>query len=144
MNTPMAVSDEDLANLATVMFELLVGWSAAMFGLPGQGPWVASTVELTGAFEGHVTVAVTEKAAAAAAASMLGGTEAELSPADVADAVGEMANVIGGNLKGVVEGPCELGLPSTRFDAPAPTGDVLAVVSLPHGEAIVAMSEVSR
>ena len=51
----------------------------------------------------------------------------EVSPADVLDAVGELVNIVGGNLKGMLPSPTGLSLPSVTDGAvhldpgPAPT-----------------------
>jgi chemotaxis protein CheX len=70
--------------------------------------YVAS-VTVTGAWNGHVILELTEESAVRAARAMVASTE--VAPGEVADAVGELANMIGGNLKGLVQAPSRLGLP---------------------------------
>jgi len=70
--------------------------------------YVAS-VTVTGAWNGHVILELTEEAAVRAARAMVASPE--VGPGEVADAVGELANMIGGNLKGLVQAPSRLGLP---------------------------------
>jgi chemotaxis protein CheX len=51
-------------------------------------------------------------AATRAAALMFGFDEGEVSPSDALDAVGELVNIVGGNLKGTVSLATDLSLPS--------------------------------
>jgi chemotaxis protein CheX len=46
-------------------------------------------------------------------------SEDELAEADVADAVGELANMIGGNIKSLLPGPSALTLPLVRLGGSA-------------------------
>lgn len=74
-----------------------------------RGPAVHATVEVTGAWSGRVSLALSAEAAALATRTMLGAPE--VAAADVADAVGELANMVGGNVKSLVPAPSTLGLP---------------------------------
>ena len=76
-------------------------------GASGQG--YVSSVTVSGAWNGHVILELTEEAAVRAARAMVGTDD--VAAGDVADAVGELANMIGGNLKGLVPAPSRLGLP---------------------------------
>lgn len=71
------------------------GWSAAV---TVSGKWEAMvTVELSAGLADEVT------------RRMLGGSE--LTEEDIADAVGELVNMIGGNVKSLMPGPSTLSLP---------------------------------
>lgn len=70
---------------------------------------VRAWVGVTGAWEGQVSLEMTAAAARAAAGQMLG--EPEVEDADVLDAVGELVNMVGGNLKSLMPTPSVLGLP---------------------------------
>lgn len=71
------------------------GWSAAV---TVSGKWEAMvTVELSAALADEVT------------RRMLGGSD--LAEEDIADAVGELVNMIGGNVKSLMPGPSALSLP---------------------------------
>ena len=72
---------------------------------------VSSSVSVAGGWAGHVVVSTTWPAAREIAATMLSAPAAQLSDADVCDALGEVANVVGGNVKSVVPGPSTLSLP---------------------------------
>lgn len=73
---------------------------------------VTGTVLITGDWEGAVTVQTTEQHAIRSTGLMMMMEEDEIEEEDVADTVGELANMAGGNVKGLLEGTCQLSLPS--------------------------------
>lgn len=78
---------------------------------PRQPAEVSAAVALTGAWAGRVVIACTAVAARYATMAMLGIAEADVAEADVTDALGELANIIGGGVKGLLPEPCALSLP---------------------------------
>lgn len=70
-----------------------------------------SSVSVTGAWSGHVVVACSPGAARAVTAALLGMEPDETTGEDIADAMGELANVIGGNIKSLLDEPSQLSLP---------------------------------
>jgi chemotaxis protein CheX len=72
---------------------------------------LSAAVSLTGAWCGHVVVSFSALAARNAAAALLGIETGQVTGADITDAVGELANVIGGNVKGLLPEPSALSLP---------------------------------
>lgn len=75
------------------------------------GKEVVATVQIKGAWGGTVCLSCTRQAAREATSVMSGVPEAQLSPADIADALGELLSVVGGNVKSLVPAPSELALP---------------------------------
>jgi chemotaxis protein CheX len=75
------------------------------------GAAVSSSVSITGGWNGHVVFGCSTAASRTVAALLLAMPEGELAEADVADAVGELANMIGGNIKSLLPGPSALTLP---------------------------------
>lgn len=73
---------------------------------------VTGTVLITGDWEGAVTVQTSERHANRATGLMLMLEEADIGEEDIADTVGELANMAGGNVKSLLEGSCQLSLPS--------------------------------
>lgn len=106
---------------------------------------VWTSVDISGDWEGRISLGFTDALARAVTASMLAMDEAELTADTIADAVGELANMVGGNIKGLVEGHAKLSLPSmqtTPSDSEASSlvwfecaGESLSVSVLPrdHG-----------
>jgi chemotaxis protein CheX len=72
---------------------------------------VSASVSVTGAWRGHVVVSCSAAASRSAAAGLLGVDPADVTPEDVTDALGELANIIGGNVKGLMPEPSALSLP---------------------------------
>ncbi|BEP14272.1 hypothetical protein acdb102_25830 [Acidothermaceae bacterium B102] len=70
-----------------------------------------ASVCLSGAWEGVLMVECEPPTAALLSATLLGLEPGETSDLDVADTLGELANVIGGNLKNVLPGPTLMSLP---------------------------------
>jgi chemotaxis protein CheX len=92
----------------------------AMLGLPVSERAVdmdgarrlTACVQISGSWEGAVAVDCTEALARRVAESMLGLAPGEAGPEDVRDAIGEVANVAGGNVKALLGVECALSLPT--------------------------------
>jgi chemotaxis protein CheX len=82
-------------------------------GLAGDlvQPLVSSCVHITGGWEGSVVVRCSRDLAASITETMFGMDPGEASADEIADAIGEIANMIGGNVKSLVPGPSQLSLP---------------------------------
>jgi chemotaxis protein CheX len=74
-------------------------------------PMIVATVSLTGGWDGHVRIDCTPAAAADITALMLDLPAGGLDTHDVADAMGELANIVAGNIKALLPAPVSLGLP---------------------------------
>lgn len=72
---------------------------------------VMASVSITGSWHGHVVFACTEKAARNAAGAFLMMDSAEVTEADLADVLGELANIVGGNVKSMLPTGCFVSLP---------------------------------
>lgn len=77
--------------------------------------WVA----ISGDWTGHLRVVTSESGANKIASDMFQLDPGEVSTAEVADALGEIANMIGGSVKGMVGVPAVLSLPQVVLDASA-------------------------
>lgn len=76
----------------------------------GQPRW-SGCIALSGDIRGAVTVSCLEPMARQAAASMFGMDLDEASATEIQDAIGELANMVGGQTKTILGGTCTLGLP---------------------------------
>ncbi|MFO0977330.1 MAG: chemotaxis protein CheX [Planctomycetaceae bacterium] len=88
------------------------------------GDALSAVVKISGGWDSLVQVLAPRKTAKAIASTMFAMSEDELTEAEIRDAVGEIVNMVGGNLKGIVEGDSSLSLPcvgeatgSAPFDA---------------------------
>ncbi len=83
---------------------------------PDEGSLVGDTmtgcVHVTGEWEGSVLVETTAIHAQHAAEAMFAADPGSLSADEVGDALGELTNMVGGNIKGLLPAPSKLSLPS--------------------------------
>jgi len=110
------VVDGDLEEITrsiwSTLFELTLaradGWH------PGGDPTVTSVVRIDGAWHGAVVFRCPMALAAGLTAAMFRG-DGEPSEDDVRDALGELANMMAGNVKALLPEPCGISLPSVAF-----------------------------
>ncbi|HYH48768.1 MAG TPA: chemotaxis protein CheX [Acidimicrobiia bacterium] len=69
-------------------------------------------VQITGAWEGAVTVHCSEELAKVLTAAMFMVDAQDTTPEEVTDALGELANMVGGNVKALLPEPCRISLPA--------------------------------
>lgn len=90
-------------------------------------------VNIGGAWEGTVLLEVSDTLSQRFAATMLGMTET-VSFQDVADSLGELTNMVGGNIKSLLPAPSNLSIPAVAegsdYSIWAPGTDLLAQVTL--------------
>ncbi len=90
----------------------------AMLALPielgeAEAPeYVTGCVDISGGWHGSVAVELSTGLARQVAATLFAMEPGEVTEAEVRDAVGEMANMIGGNVKALMPGSCRLSLPA--------------------------------
>jgi chemotaxis protein CheX len=113
-DTEFVVGAEDLTAIVTDV------WDAFLFEEGGEPPVLATphardeeivhaSVGVQGAWVGQIVLELTSASAIRAARTML---DADLvTTSDVFDAVGELVNIIGGNIKSLLPPPTTLGLP---------------------------------
>ena len=114
----MHVTDEDLCELTRNTCE-------SMLGLPLQSaeecslsaPNVAASVRISGEWNAIVQVGGSESTARKIASAMFSQPAEDLSNTDIMDAFAEIANMVGGNVKGMFDGECQLSLPCVDNDA---------------------------
>ncbi|QSR25040.1 chemotaxis protein CheX [Nocardioides aromaticivorans] len=94
------------------------------------GVW-SSSVTVSGGWAGVVTVELDEGVAQQLSARMLALPEGEpVADGDIADAVGELVNMVGGNVKSLMPGPSVLSLPAVAAGRAAFASDVAEVCRL--------------
>jgi hypothetical protein len=100
--------------------------------LDPAGESVTGYVDIFGGWEGRVLVSTTDAGAREIAARLLDLPPSAVEPADLADAIGELANIVGGSVKSCLVAHASLSLPSVLY-AVGPTAkadDTLEVVAL--------------
>jgi chemotaxis protein CheX len=78
---------------------------------PVDGSEVHSSVSITGSWHGHVVYASSTAAARQATAAFMAMEADEVSQEDISDVLGELANIVGGNVKAMLPPGCFLSLP---------------------------------
>jgi chemotaxis protein CheX len=91
-------------------------------------------VNIGGAWQGTVLLEVSDYLSHAFGGRMLGVAADEVSDRDVADSLGELTNMVGGNIKSLLPAPSNLSIPSVAEGSDyaiwAPGTDVLAQLTL--------------
>lgn len=109
---------EDLASIAEQVWASYIG--DEIYPDPaGEGqeyPAVIAHVSISGPWNGAVLIGCEPAAARAIAAAMFATEADEVVDDEVGDAFGEMANIIGGNVKALLPEPSVLSLPSVALD----------------------------
>jgi len=76
------------------------------------GHVLTGCVQVTGEWEGAIVVSCSHKLAVDTTAFMFDMASEEVTSEELQDAVGELANMVGGSIKGLVPGPSRLSLPT--------------------------------
>lgn len=115
------IDEATVQSIAEDAWTALVGEDEFLVPVPGELPAdvVSSWVDVVGPWTGTVVLTTGRETAAGLTRALLGDhAPDELEDEDVADAFGEIANVVGGNVKAALPGPSGLSLPDVG-DAPA-------------------------
>jgi hypothetical protein len=118
-------------SIADDVWTSLVGDGEVLVPLPVPAPdvTVSAWVDITGPWRGSVVVTCDAETATALTECLLRSRPPEvIEPEDVDDALGEIANVLGGNVKSLLPEPSSLGLPQTGPIPPATRPDDLCRV----------------
>jgi chemotaxis protein CheX len=132
------VDAETVQSIAQEAWSALIGGDEFLVPLPGGLPHdaVSSWVEVVGPWTGAVVLTCGRTTAEELSRCLLAEhAPPVLDAEDVADGMGELANVVGGNVKAVLPGPSVLGLPEVG-SAPAAGPDVLRVDLLWRGRSL--------
>ncbi|GAB3684260.1 chemotaxis protein CheX [Angustibacter aerolatus] len=142
MTPPLAtleLADDVWAVVEAVWESLLHTYPAPAPDAPLTAP-VGAVVEIAGAYAGWVRVTCEPGTARRVTEAMLAASPVAIGPLDdedVEDALRELANVLGGNLKSLLPGDCSLGLPAFLPEADAHTAAdpaaLTTVVAWPGG-----------
>jgi chemotaxis protein CheX len=91
---------------------LLVARTAAVPAHEWAEPVVSSCVHITGSWEGTVVLCMGKRLASLAAATMFAVDATEVTEDEIQDAIGELVNVIGGNVKALAPESSRISLPA--------------------------------
>jgi chemotaxis protein CheX len=114
----VTITHDELRSIMDAIWQSLLGSSLTSAEAAGEEsrPRVVGRVEISGGWEGVVTIDCDAELAADVAAAMFGLDEGDAAPDEIRDALGELANMAGGNIKSLLPGPSQLGLPVVSDD----------------------------
>ena len=109
----MHLSSDDVAQIVQEVFSSMLGLEIepVEIEIDNSGAAVAGSVGVSGATDYLISMEMQEQAARAVAAAMFGLDAPDVSDDDIADAVGELTNMVGGNIKSLLPEPSTLSLP---------------------------------
>jgi chemotaxis protein CheX len=110
----MPVAAPELARIAADIWTSMLGLELEedRLGDLTATETLTGCVQITGDWEGAVTVQLGTALARRATAVMFGMELDEVTDEEIGDTVGELANMAGGNVKSLLAGSCQLALPS--------------------------------
>ncbi len=115
MSVEVEVDENDLAEMVEQVWEAYLdpeGVSPLMQTYDENQPSeVHSSVSITGSWSGHIVYSSSRAAAQRAAAAFLAMELEEVSEEDISDTLGELANIVGGNVKAMLPPGAQLSLP---------------------------------
>ncbi len=110
----MTIDVDELEQVTTSVWELMMESAIVRADASVLSPDAGSKVafiRLNGAYNGTIALHLDDGLVRAAAATMFGTPNDAVTSAEMDDTARELANMVGGNVKCLVEQPTELGLP---------------------------------
>jgi chemotaxis protein CheX len=119
MSVEVEVDENDLAEMVEQVWQSYLDPEGLSPLIPtydeNQPSEVHSSVAISGSWTGHVVYASSTVAARRAAAAFLAMDMDEVSQEDVADTLGELVNIVGGNVKAMLPPGAHLSLPQVEM-----------------------------
>ena len=118
METDTSTIVQIVSNVFEEMFDLpteLVASAEFEF----KQPRVVASIRISGAVEELVVVEAPDATARMISETMFDADPGTLEPDEIQDAIGEVVNMIGGNIKGMYEGESQLSLPCVTQECDA-------------------------
>ncbi len=126
----MQFLEEEILEITETTWRSMLGLDIQPRALPASmGPvegYYTGKVEISGAWAGAVLLHGSRQLAAEAAAVIFAHESGEWSVQDSIDAMYELTNILGGNIKSLLPEPCQLSLPTVEVT----TEDHLHVVGM--------------
>ncbi|CAM3441845.1 chemotaxis protein CheX [Nocardioides dubius] len=123
-------STDDLMALLEQMWDSFVSPMPLLPAAPAPAHDWSTSVSVDGAWSGRITLYLSDAGAQLIAGRMLASViaadpaaPAALAEEDLRDAIGELANILGGNLKSLMPEPSVLSLPVVEHSPAAPADD---------------------
>jgi chemotaxis protein CheX len=120
MTRLLFATDEQIAGITQDVWNSFTGkvlGSADDEAVAGSDDVTVGSVAVTGEWRGYVLLACPTQLARTAASAMFDVPADQLTDDEVADALGELTNMIGGNVKSLLPGPGRLSIPAVTVGA---------------------------
>lgn len=117
----MIPDTETVTEVTRSIWEAMLGKFISTTSTSGP-PHLWMGVDIKGAFEGSVVLGMNEDLSRELAAAMTGLDIGGLTSTDALETMAELTNMVGGNLKGVMQGPNSLSIPRPASEAEAAAG----------------------
>ena len=121
----MQLEKRQIHQVVEQVWEAVLGWEVVETDAPTPAG-LTGHVPINGDWQGAVVLRCDPELARRAAAAMFGRDAADVTPAEIDDALGELANIVGGNLRPLLPPINRLGLPSV---AVLPNGRIVLEAS---------------
>lgn len=109
---PSWIADDAVVEVTNAVCETLLGATPLICGVDGaEHERISAWVSIRGAWRGEVEVRLSHALAARLVREVLQVEALSSDDPNMSDVVGEVANIIGGNLKALLPEPCSLSLP---------------------------------
>jgi len=142
----MQFSTDDIVHISTDIWTSILGFEIKHVPEgreipPGQRSMIGC-IQITGDWEGAVTLHCPETLARKATAVMFGLPEADICDEEVQDTLGELTNMTAGNVKTLLPSSCRISLPSvaegTDYRLRVPGGKIMIQTGFEcEGEALL-------
>jgi chemotaxis protein CheX len=125
--------EQEILEITEMTWQAMLGLEIQACALPptidlAEEFWTGN-VEISGAWNGLVVLHGSWQLANAAACVIFGNGRSEVTAQDRSDAMYELTNVIAGNIKSLLPGPCQLALPRVMLTT-------LKSWDVPHAECV--------
>lgn len=135
------IDEATVQGIADETWLTLLGTDEVLVRAPDEAPEdaVSAWVEVAGPWSGAVVLTCGRTTAEELSRTLLRGPVDEaVAPEDVTDALGELANVVGGNIKALLPAPSVLGLPDVGGRPPgASSADICSVAFQWRGQPVI-------
>lgn len=117
VSTELPFTADDVATLVQEVGAAVLDMSmvAVSSPPPGKEPGATACVHVAGDWEGSVILETSAQLSVMATAAMFQLPVDEIGDEEQADALGELANIVGGSIKGLIPGSCRLSLPTVTL-----------------------------
>jgi len=114
------VAEPDIRGIASSVWGEMLGLPLEEAAATRPPECITGVVQISGGFSGTVMVELSRPLARKVAAALFAMELEQVTEAEVVDAVGEVVNILGGNLKALLPGPSTLSLPRVDEGEPGP------------------------